>query len=140
MKRSAAKLSPDGVRLDAAGRDLVADSRRYWTIWGLPTLLLVAAVPAAHPLRTWLWGIALLGKGAACLVNARRCGRRHCHYTGPFYLLMAAVGVLHGYGILLPDYSLWLWLYLSLVVIGWGLLWWLPEAIWGKYRHNGSRG
>jgi len=28
--------------------------------------------------------------GTACILNARRCGRTHCRYTGPYYLAMIA--------------------------------------------------
>jgi hypothetical protein len=33
--------------------------------------------------------------GTACILNAKRCGRTHCRYTGPYYLAMIApVGLL----------------------------------------------
>ena len=81
-----------------------------------------------------VWTIALTWMGAACLINASRCGRTHCYLTGPFFLVMAVLSVLHGFDLVsLGDYG-WLWLGLSLVVIGGGLLWLLPERIWGKFR------
>jgi hypothetical protein len=39
-------------------------------------------------LRTAGWVIALGCMGAACMLNARRCNRTHCRYTGPYYLAM----------------------------------------------------
>lgn len=49
----------------------------------------------------------------------------------PFLLLMAAVMPLHGFEFF------WLgpngWLGLTLLVVGGGLLWYLPERLWGKY-------
>jgi Ca2+/Na+ antiporter len=35
-----------------------------------------------------VWIIALIWMGSACILNARRCGRTHCRYTGPYYLVM----------------------------------------------------
>ena len=43
-------------------------------------------------LRNWIWIVALLWMGGACLVNAVRCGRLHCYVTGPFFLL-GAIGL-----------------------------------------------
>jgi hypothetical protein len=28
--------------------------------------------------------------GTACILNARRSGRTHCRFTGPYYLAMTA--------------------------------------------------
>ena len=39
---------------------------------------------------------ALAWMGAACLANARRCGRMHCFFTGPFFLAMAALALAVG--------------------------------------------
>jgi hypothetical protein len=71
--------------------------------------------------------------GAACILNALRCGRLHCYLTGPFFLLMAAATLLHGFEILWLGPNGWLWLGLTLVVVGGGILWYLPERLWGKY-------
>jgi len=37
----------------------------------------------------WLWIPALLVMGVGCLVNASRCGRLHCYFTGPVFTLGA---------------------------------------------------
>lgn len=71
--------------------------------------------------------------GTACILNALRCGRIHCYLTGPFFLLMAVAVVLHGLGIVWLGPNGWIWLGLTLIVVGGGLLWYLPERVWGKY-------
>jgi hypothetical protein len=52
--------------------------------------------------------------GAACLLNARRCGRKHCFYTGPFFLLMTVPVLLHGYGWVGIGADGWRWLGLAI--------------------------
>ena len=71
--------------------------------------------------------------GIACQMNARRCGRRHCYLTGPFFLAMAAAALLHGTGIVPLGDKGFLWLGIVLLVGGYGVLWKLPEYLWGTY-------
>lgn len=70
--------------------------------------------------------------GTACILNAKRCGRTHCRYTGPYYLAMIApVGVL-GSG--LVSAGIYVWLVLAFVILlGSRLLWWATERAWGKF-------
>ena len=114
--------------------DWVGDRRSYVLAWGLPSAGLIAAVTLLDgPARTWTWAAALVWMGVACLANARRCGRRHCYLTGPFFLIMAAAGLFHGLDVLPLGPSGWRWLAAALVVIGFGVLWLLPERLWGKF-------
>ena len=73
----------------ARHRDLVAGWPALF-LWIIPaTLILVGAfVPAARALL-WIPSFALMG--LSCVVNARRCGRLHCHATGPLFLAAAFV-------------------------------------------------
>ncbi len=114
--------------------DWVSSYRSYAIAWGFPSLLLIGALFLPHPVKTITWAAVLTWMGVAFLVNARRCGRRHCYLTGPFFLVMAASGLLHGFRITWLGPNGWIILVLSLVVLGWGALWYLPEKIWGKYR------
>ena len=115
-------------------RDWVSSAWSYAIAWGAPTIGLISSVFFEHPTRTMIWTIALVWMGTACLINAHRCGRRHCYLTGPFFLFLAVLGVFHGYKFIwLGSYG-WTFLWISLVVIGGGVLWYLPEKIWGKYR------
>jgi len=113
--------------------DWVGDAWTFVLAWGFPAGVLIAGAFLAPPIRTILWTGALLWAGAACLMNAKRCGRTHCRFTGPFFLVMAGVTLLHGTGLL------WLgsngWLVLALVIgVGFAALWWGSEAVFGKYR------
>ncbi len=78
--------------------------------------------------RTWLWTPALLVAGAACLVNASRCGRLHCYFTGPLYLLAAVATLLRGFeGVPLR------WSWILYAVLGGSVLAYVPEWVRGKY-------
>lgn len=78
-------------------RDLVA-GRPALLLWCLPTALVIVGVvwPSA---RAALWIPALLLMGIACVVNARRCGRLHCHITGPLFLLAGLATALDAGGV-----------------------------------------
>lgn len=113
--------------------DWVSNLRARLVAWDLPTVALIAGVFLDPPIKTLVWGAALVWMGAACLANARRCGRRHCYFTGPFFLLMAIVVVLHGQKIIWLGPNGWLWIAITLVVVGWGVLRHVPERLWGKF-------
>lgn len=84
-----------------ARRDLVAGWSAIY-LWILPSALILvgAFVPA---LRAVLWIPSFALMGLSCLVNARRCGRLHCHATGPLFLAAGLLTVLEVAGIaLLP--------------------------------------
>lgn len=99
-------------------------------IWGIPLAFL-----AISPER-WLvlaWPAVLVVVGVLCLVNARRCGRVHCYVTGPYFLLLAVLGLLYGIGRLPLGARGWSKLSLALV-IGGVILVFVPEWLFGRYR------
>jgi hypothetical protein len=49
------------------------------------------------------WSLALAWMGAGCLVNARRCGRLHCFFSGPILLVGALLAGLIALGPLDAD-------------------------------------
>ncbi|MGE5323667.1 MAG: hypothetical protein ACM3SW_12425 [Actinomycetota bacterium] len=104
-----------------------------WLLWYLPAALVIAGFswPVA---RGWLWIPALLIAGGGCMANAARCGRWHCYFTGPLYIL----GALY-LALALPD----------LVPLNAGLFWIVVlvvsclsqclEIPLGKYRRGFGR-
>lgn len=82
--------------------------------------------------RGIIWPAALIWMGSACLVNARRCRRTHCRFTGPFYLLVAALVVAFAAGVLpIRDHG---WLILgAATIVGTAVLWWGSERVWGSF-------
>ena len=124
-------------------RDILSSWRRIFVLYWLPTIAIVVAgaLAISNGWRTVVWVVALAIMGAACIVNALRCGRVHCYITGPFFLLMALAALLYGFGILHLGGNGWNPLGL-IALIGTIALWWLPEMFLGRYRkgrtHNGD--
>jgi hypothetical protein len=79
-----------------------------------------------------IWAIGLIWMGVACILNARRCGRTHCRYTGPFYLAMIAPVFLLAAGIGSVGFLGWLLLGV-LILAGSKIIWWATEHAWGKF-------
>ncbi|MCA9470037.1 MAG: hypothetical protein KC643_31955 [Nitrospira sp.] len=121
-------------------KDWVSDPRSYVLAWGLPAIVLIVGIFVDPLTRTVLWAGALIWKGAACVVNAGRCGRTHCYFTGPYYLLLAVGTVLHGFQIVDLGANGWMWLSLA-IIVGGGFLWLFTERAWGKFLpgKSGSR-
>ncbi len=95
-------------------------------------LLMVGGSFAEFRLRAAIWTVALLWMGTACLINYRRCGRVHCRFTGPFYLVMIIPVVLLGSEVFSPGSSGW-WTVGAIILFGGKIIWWVTETIWGKY-------
>ena len=93
---------------------------------------IVAGLIAPVPIQTAIWIIALLWMGTACLLNARRCGRTHCRYTGPYYLAMIVPVLALGSEVVVVG--LYGWLVLGVLILaGSKILWWATERAWGKF-------
>lgn len=116
-----------------ASIDWVSDRWKRLLAWDVATAALIATVFLDASTRTVIWPIALSWMGIACLMNARRCGRRHCFFTGPFFLVMAMFALLHGMEVVSLGNHGWLWLGVVFIAGGYGLLWKLPEYLWGRY-------
>lgn len=113
-------------------KDWVGSLRGYALAWGLPTAAILGALLVDVPLRTAVWTLALAWMGTACLVNARRCARTHCRYTGPFYLAMIVPVLTLGSGLIAAGLPAWLALAV-LIVLGSKLIWWASERAWGTF-------
>jgi len=116
--------------------DWAGDWRSLAGIWGLPALAMLAAMWLAPLLRAVVWTLALAWMGCACLANARRCSRTHCRFTGPFFLLMAALVITCAAGVLpLGAYG---WFSLGVVTaLGNAVIWWASERFLGRFQRSG---
>ena len=103
--------------------------------WGIPIAILLFSPEIGVSYLVVLWPVLLTFMGVACLLNARRCGRIHCYVTGPFFLLLAAVALLYGIGVLPMGPRGWSTLSLALV-IGSVALCCGSEWIFGRYRSS----
>ena len=101
-------------------------------LWGLPAIAMLIGMLLDPLPRAVIWSAALVWMGAACIANARRCGRTHCRFTGPFYLVMAALVLAHVAGALpIGEHG---WAILGAVtVVGTAVLWWASERVWGVF-------
>ena len=112
--------------------DWLASARTNLMAWWLPHAAVVTGLFAAVPVRTAIWSIALAWMGTACILNARRCGRTHCRYTGPYYFAMILPVLMVGLGLVRADIYGWIALAL-IIVFGSKAIWWATERAWGKF-------
>jgi hypothetical protein len=117
-----------------AGTDWARGVRGLLT-WGIPAAILLATPLLPSRSLVLIWPVLLTFMGAACLLNARRCGRIHCYVTGPFFLILAALALLYGLGMLPLGEQGWSTLSAALV-IGGCVLTCVPEWILGRYRSS----
>lgn len=110
-----------------------ASGLRGCLIWGIPAALLIMSPVQYFAI---VWPAVLAFMGVACLLNARRCGRVHCYVTGPFFLLLALVGLLYGLGVVPLGARGWSMLSIALVV-GSVVFICVPEWLFGRYRTSG---
>jgi hypothetical protein len=100
--------------------------------WWLPHAAIFTGLFVPVTIRAAIWITALIWMGTACLLNARRCNRTHCRYTGPYYLAMIVPVVVLGFGVV--SAGIYEWISLGLFIVGGsGLIWWATERTWGKF-------
>jgi len=120
-------------------RDLLSQRRTTILFYLIPTVAIVATSlgGVSEIVVTVVWTLAFAVMGIACVVNALRCGRVHCYFTGPFLLLLAAGSLLHGLGLVSLGPRGWQWLGL-VALIGTILFLTVPERLWGRYARRTS--
>lgn len=103
-------------------------------VWKLPAAALVASalLDLTAPVRGVVWAVAFATMGLGCVRNALRCRRLHCYFTGPLFLALAGLALLHGTGTFDLGRNGWGWVGGLALAGGVGLTV-LPERIWGKY-------
>ena len=120
----------DGV--NRTSRDWLNNTRVNLFAWWLPQATILAALAAPPFIRATIWIAALIWMGSACILNARRCGRTHCRYTGPYYLAMVVPVLLLISGIVSAD--LYGWFALAVLILaGSKMIWWATERAWGTF-------
>ncbi len=127
--------------MTAPQRDLLSRRRTAILVYAAPTLAIVATSGQAvvEAVRTLVWTLGFTVMGLACVVNAVRCGRVHCYFTGPFLLLLAAASLLHGLRVVSLGPNGWGWLGL-VAIAGTVVFMTVPERLWGRYRPSSLRG
>ncbi len=113
-----------------SSRDWLSSPAASLVAWWLPQGAILATIFASVPVRTAVWVIALTWMGTARFLNARRCRRTHCRFTGPFYFAMIIPVLVLG---IVPD-GVWRWLVLgTFITLGDKMIWWATEWAWGKF-------
>ncbi len=115
-----------------SSRDWLRSPRTNLLAWWIPQAAILAGLFVPVPLRSVIWIIALVWMGTACILNAGRCGRTHCRYTGPYYLAMIAPVLVLALGIISVGFYGWLGLGV-LILAGSKIIWWTTEWAWGKF-------
>ncbi|RED16705.1 hypothetical protein [Parasphingopyxis lamellibrachiae] len=108
--------------------------------WGIPILVLVSVniVQGFWPVSIVLWMIigSFTWMGIGCVINAARCGRLHCYFSGPIFLIGALATFLVGFEFAdLGSISVSL---ISNVTIVLALSTFILEWVWGAYGSKRS--
>ena len=101
-------------------------------LWLIPVIILAVTGGIGGPYLVIIWPVLLTFMGGACAINIKRCGRLHCYITGPFFLILAALSLLYGLGIVSLGPRGWQWL-TDALFIGGCILTCVPEWLFGKY-------
>jgi len=134
MTNNQDKESPIG----SEQRDLAKSMTGFMVAWGLPLVVMVGLnfVPLPDNLFQGIVVFGLAWMGVACLMNARRCRRVHCVFTGPWFLLGSATLLLDLLDILSLDADQ-ATLVANAALLGGVALGYATEKIWGKYWVQG---
>lgn len=123
------------TELTQRDQDFARKPLPFLYLWGIPVVVLfsVNIAQSYWPATIVLW--MMIGSyawmGIGCVVNAARCGRLHCYFTGPIFLIAALAIALVGFEILslgplkVPH--------ISYIAIGLALASFVLEWIWGAY-------
>lgn len=115
-----------------SSRDWLRSPHTSLLAWWIPQAAILAGLFAPVPVRTAIWIIALSWMGTACVLNAKRCGRTHCWFTGPYYLAMIIPVLALGLGVISLGLSAWVVLGV-VIILGGKTIWWTTERAWGKF-------
>lgn len=128
-------MRPEQHAQSCTERDLSAHRGSFVAIWIVPIVVasfVVLTVSEPRWVARAVWTVAFTWMGGACLMNARRCGRLHCYFSGPILLIGAVVALGISVGVVeLGEHGL-----LAVVgtTLGLAALTYALERIWGIYR------
>lgn len=114
-------------------KDLLRSPWATGVLWVGPWVLIIATESTGDVVHTLVWTSAFAVGGVACLVNALRCGRLHCFYTGPLYLFAALASLLYGLDLLPLGSHGWGWI-LGIAAAGSLAACCGLEMMFGKYK------
>jgi len=121
--------------VDATRNDHAVKPLPFFWSWGLPLAILFStnfmSGIVSKPIILMMMSGSFFWMGLACVLNARRCRRRHCYYSGPIFIAGGVGVLLIGFGVVSLGSD-------GLIIIVWGtlalaLLTYLSELIFGKY-------
>jgi hypothetical protein len=125
------------MRRVQSSRDWFRNPRTNLLAWWIPQAAALVSLLVPVPARAAIWIVALIWLGTACILNAKRCGRTHCRYTGPYYLTMIAPVLVLGLGHVSAGFYVWL-LMAVLILAGSKIIWWATQRAWAS-SHEASR-
>ena len=121
--------------VDATRNDHAVKPLPFFWSWGLPLAILFSTNfmngLAPFPIIIMMMSGVFFWMGIACVVNAKRCKRRHCYSSGPIFIVGGVAVLLAGFPVVSLGAD-------GLIIIVWGtlalaLLTYLTEPIFGKY-------
>jgi hypothetical protein len=123
--------------MNQSARDILSSPWLAGAVFCLPAVVIVLSgnIGIGSRWQAGVWTVCLGVIAAGCLVNALRCGRMHCYFTGPFLILMALASLSYGFGLLPLGDSGWNWIG-GVTLGGAVLLGCVPELLFGKYRRR----
>ncbi len=123
--------------MNPSARDILSRPWLAGAVFWLPAAVIVLSgnLNIGNRWQAGVWAVCLGIMAAGCLVNALRCGRTHCYFTGPFLILMGLASLAYGFGALPLGTSGWTWIG-GVTLGGAVLLGFVPELLFGTYRRR----
>ena len=116
--------------------DVIQNWAKLLVLYGIPIAAIgLSAFLDSIPGEAVVFVMSFTAMGGFCLRNTHQCGRVHCAFTGPWFMLAGLVSAFHGLGIV--NFGEYGWVLIGNVGI-WGaaILWLATESILGKYFHR----
>jgi hypothetical protein len=115
-----------------ASKDWVRRPSAFAVWWGLPIVIGVSSSLIGLSLvqAAFLWAALFAWMGTGCVLNALRCARLRCYFSGPVLWLGAVAAVLVGFGVISGAHVLNDVINVTVVLV---VLSYVPEWIRGKY-------